>query len=149
MCHRLHASELPKGIPDAINGSLFLATVADNHELRKNYSELVSTELEEINGLFIIDKKSISNQNQITSLINELQKVTLENGPVALCFQPRHYLSYTSIYGEVNLEICFACSRVNVSLDGWHKTLSIKKESAQILNEFYSNIDLIIPNVYK
>ena len=148
-CLSLNAKELPKGIPNSITGELFLATVAENRELRRNYAELNIEELDEINGLFIIDKKNISNEEQTKRVIKELQKNTSVVGPSALCFNPRHYLSYTSKYGEVNLEICFECSRVNVTLDGWHKSLYINKESAKELNEFYSKINLTIPNVYK
>lgn len=145
----LSAAELPKGIPDPVDSNFLFATIAENRELKHDYPELNIKDLEEINGYYVIAKKEISSSARAVDMIGKLQKIASEDGPLAMCFEPRHYITYKSIYGNVSLAICFKCTRVSVSLDGWHKTLSLNEVSAKELNEYYKSIGLVIPKMYR
>jgi hypothetical protein len=145
----LSAAELPKGIPDPIDSNFLFATIAESRELKHDYPELNIKNLEEINGYYVIGKKQISSSARAIDMIRELQKTASEDGPLAMCFEPRHYITYKSIHGDVSLAICFKCTRVSVSLDGWHKTLSLNEVSAKELNEYYKSIDLVVPKMYR
>ncbi len=143
------AEELPRGIPSAIEGEAIFATIIDYPDFKTSHSDLIKDDLEEVDGYFVVDQKRISNPIKISEAIVKLQNVASEDGPLALCFNPRHYISYPSTYGNVSLTICYECSRVVVNMEGWYKTLSLNKESADDLNSFYKSINLAIPRTYQ
>ncbi|GGZ96685.1 hypothetical protein GCM10008090_01150 [Arenicella chitinivorans] len=145
----LKAVELPRGIPDAVDGNMLVATIADRHELKDNYPKLNRSELEEIDGYSVVQKKSISDFVLIVEAVKIIKELAVEGGPLGMCFSPRHYLSYMSEYGEVRLEVCFECSRVRIDMGGWGKTLSVNKSGARKLNEFYEKIGVVVPKMYQ
>lgn len=148
-CSFLKAEKLPTDIPEPTDGEILFATIADDYDLKKYYPELTENKLEEIDGYSVIDQKKIPHSVKTLEAINKFRSITLENGPLGLCFEPRHYISYASAYGKVDLLICFECSRVFVTLEGWGKTFSVNKAGATQLNQFYTSIGLTLPKLYQ
>ncbi len=144
-----HAEKFPIGIPPVIEGEVLFATIIDYPDLKTSHSDLNKEDLAEVEGYFVVDQKSITNPIKASQAIVLLQNIVSEDGPLGLCFNPRHYISYESTYGKVSLTICYECSRVLVNIEGWYKTLSLNKESANDLNAFYESINLTVPRTYQ
>ena len=145
----LQAKKFPSGIPAAIDGDITFATIIDSRSLKSTHIDLNKDDLIEVDGYLVVDQKTILHSIKTSDVIEQLQENTSEDGPIAMCFNPRHYISYHSIYGKVNLFICYECSRLIISIEGWRKSLSLNKESVVNLNLFYDSINLALPRYYQ
>ena len=102
----------------------------------KAYSDTNIEDLDDLDGQgYILSRVRLDKSLDIFDLLYPLQG----DDPPAICFEPRHAISYDSNRGRVTLYICFECGKTLVKIDDREQMIyhngSRAEKVMNILNE--------------
>lgn len=138
---------LPDALPDAIAPAI-IYSLGSAREIAEQpyYDNIEPGDLASSEGyLKIIDKANVSTMADVQSYIDTINGGLGEPEELAMCFEPRHAITYPSEYGEVTALICFDCNRALISIDGWIKSVHFVSEPRAQLESLYEKYHVTKP----
>ena len=133
-------------IPEPNAGDITLATLANDVELLCEESYLGdSANAKKIsNYRYEIDRKTISDLS-LTNRLRAFVRDSIQSDSLSLCFEPRHYVSYPSDRGMVEMMICFQCTNVEVRVEGNTFSFGLSGSDPELLNSIFRDYGVRIP----
>lgn len=140
-------ADFPDLLPEPIEGQVIFATIVSTRaEMESFYSELDDKNIERL-GFYdrVIGKKVFPTLDGAKKGLKIVEDSLSTDDRLSMCFIPRHYLSYQSSSGEVVVRICFQCSQLEVTVNGWSKRIKVYGPRAKEMNEYFNSIGLPTP----
>jgi hypothetical protein len=130
---------LPRALPEAV-GPATIYSLGSAYEIDEHpyYDDIDSKDLESFERYQkIIDMASVTAVSDVQSYIEVVNRALGEPDEFALCFEPRHAITYPSIYGDVTTLICFECNKALITIDGWVKSVHFVSKPRLQLEAIY------------
>lgn len=137
-------SKMPQGLPEPIDEEILIYSVAHDWEIGpdQSYKDIEKDDLEEVDAGYILGKGKVDSSSNIVKLINSSFG---EPQAMALCFDPRHIIKYQSKFGTVEANICFACGKTFVTIDGWGRYFYHTKSVKDQINKLFNSSGVRLP----
>ena len=136
-----YSDDLPK--PNKSDSFIVLmANQTDFDTYIRNTLEAEKQVEKESDGYYYFLEKLTSDAFELHEVLDEY--IYSSNG-FPLCYNPGHFISYSSESGPVTLEICFECGRVKANINGWEKWLRIESKAEKEISTILENSNIIHP----
>ena len=135
--------KMPQGLPEPISEEIHIYTIATEIDFARNYYKDINKEdLEQISGGYLLSEGKISSSSGVVELVNS----SFGHPELfTMCFMPRHRLVYQSKLGKVEVDICFACGKTEVTIDEWSRFFDHSKSIEDQINNIFSKAGLRLP----
>ena len=137
-----------RDVPAPIAGPSKLASLAFSEEFdsEPSYKNYHKATLGRIRAAYVLGENTRLTVEQLSDLYRLIVKATAVGGPQSLCIiKPRHYLTYTSEFGTVEVLLCFECGEAIFNINGWSTNRHLDKSYQTQLNNLLRQHGIPVP----
>ena len=135
-------------LPAPVSGPASLASLASQDELKTEpaYARFKNARLKKVDVWFALGGDYSLTLSETQAVYNLTRAATIRPDPGSLCIiSPRHYFSYTSEYGVVEVLLCFECHVAIFNINGWSTTRALDPTAQNRLNAILRRHGVPIP----
>jgi hypothetical protein len=137
-----------KEIPRPVAGPSLLAALSSESELDHEavYQKYEKKKLRQVRHRYVLGEKQGLDQKQLNEIYDLVLAATAVDGPQSLCIlEPRHYFTYTSEYGLVEVLMCFECGEAIINVNDWSTRRSLGRTFQAKINAILEKHGVPLP----
>jgi hypothetical protein len=135
-------------LPAPVSGAATLASLASDGDLKNepSYAGYDKKGLAHIKYWYVLGQREILDLADAQAIYAIVKSSTTKTDRFPLCvITPRHYFTYTSEYGIVEVLLCFECRVAMFTINGWETTRALDPAAQPQLNAFLKRFEIPVP----